>query len=39
MSVDMCSSLACRTGFNQTGCTLTPGLGAAYGTTCDSGKV
>lgn len=35
----MCTSLACRKSDTETSCNYFPGIGAAEGTTCDSGKV
>lgn len=35
----MCESLLCRKSSSDTGCSFYWGVGAAEGTTCDSGKV
>ena len=35
----MCTTLACRKSDKSSDCELTPGIGAAEGTTCGSGKV
>lgn len=35
----MCQTLHCRTNINDGNCTFVYGLGAAPGTSCDSGKV
>jgi hypothetical protein len=35
----MCKSLPCRPSDSSTNCVFTNGVGAAVGTTCDSGKV
>lgn len=35
----MCTTLSCRKSEADTTCSFTQGIGAAEGTTCDSGKV
>jgi hypothetical protein len=39
LSASMCTTLACRKSDQTTDCEQIPGIGAAEGTTCGSGKV